>query len=109
MIAIGHRAVVTTRNSGADRVTVTDEDGVDTVTTVADGLEVEVLAWRPRRGGGTRYRILAKDVEGWIGAASLEAVKRAPAPPVAKVAPSAPPAAASRPKRAAAPKAKTKR
>src|SRR5439155_19735387 len=36
---------------GSGRVTLTDDAGTSAVATLADGIEVELLAWRPRHGG----------------------------------------------------------
>jgi hypothetical protein len=60
-------------------VTLTDDSGTNVLATVADGVEVEILAWLPRRGGDTRYRVTPTGggVEGWLGAASLQ-----PRPPL---------------------------
>jgi hypothetical protein len=54
-------------------VTLTDIEGTTPLATVADGLEVEILAWKPFGAGGIRYRVLSTKggVEGWLGAASL--------------------------------------
>lgn len=80
VFAVGCRAVVT---SGEDDVPVqlTGEDGHTAGDTLRDCVEVEIVAWRPRRAGGTLYRVRAIDgaTEGWLGAAQLRAL-----PPVAK-------------------------
>jgi hypothetical protein len=91
------------RGSGSG-VRLMDAAGTNAIATVADGAEVEILAWHPRRGGETRYRVVQTTggVEGWIGATSL---KPRPAPvaptPIRRVAPTPPP-------RAAAPAARVK-
>jgi len=89
VLAVGWRVVVTSRSNGSGRVMLTDDSGTSTLATVPDGVEVEILAWRPRRGGDTRYRVVPTNggVEGWLGAASLrtrqaEKVQRR-SPPVA--------------------------
>ena len=90
-LRVGSRVVVTCRGAGSGRLALTDDTGTTTVATVADGVEVEILAWRPRRGGETRYRVATTngEVEGWLGAASL----RPPQPPPAPNAVATPPVA----------------
>src|SRR5262249_35765564 len=95
ILAVGRRALVTCNGaSDRDRVTLTDEEGTSAIATLDDGIEVEILAWRPRRGGRTRYRVIATKggIEGWLGAANLRAI---PIPVLPK--PVAPTAAAPRP------------
>jgi hypothetical protein len=69
-------------------VTLTDDAGTEAVATVPEGVEVEILAWRPR-GGETRYRVSCATggVEGWLGVGSLE---RTEPPPARRVVPPAP-------------------
>jgi len=64
-------------------VTLTDSDGTTPLATVADGAEVEIVAWQPRGAGGTRYRIKATSggMQGWLAAANLRARPRPPEPP----------------------------
>jgi hypothetical protein len=113
VLAVGWRVVVTCRNGGSDRVTLTDDSGTSALATVADGVEVEIVAWRPRRGGDTRYRVVSTKggVEGWLGAASLQPRQLPPSPKAAgTVAPSdrlvvptrTPPAESPRTRRSAA-------
>lgn len=82
VLAVGRRVLVTCAGGRATGVTLTDGDGATPVATIADGAEVEILAWRPRRGGGTCYRVLCRSggVEGWVGAAHLKAPVSVPAP-----------------------------
>ena len=91
VLGVGRRVVVTCRKNGSDRVTLTDENGTSALATVADGVEVEILAWRPRRGGDTRYRVVSTSggIEGWLGAASLKPREPALAPKIATAAPPA--------------------
>jgi hypothetical protein len=88
VLGVGWRVVVTCPSGASDRVTLMDEDGTNAVASVADGVEVEILAWRPRRAGGTRYRVVATKggVEGWLGAASLKPRQRPSAPAAQPVA-----------------------
>src|SRR5262245_49543062 len=91
VLGVGWRVLVRCRNGGSDRVTLTDETGTSALSTVADGSEVEILAWRPHRGGDTRYRVVSTrgGVEGWLGGASLRA--RPPSPSLTVAPPAAPP------------------
>ena len=106
-LSVGSRVLVAARG-GSDRgVALTDDGGTSVVATLPDGTEVEVLAWRPRRGGDTRYLVAPRGgPEGWLGASCLRArpvpvaPKRIEAPPASK--PAAPPAASARPRRAPA-------
>ena len=97
------RAIVRSHGEGLGRVSLTDEDGTASLGNLADGVEVEVTAWRPRRGMGALYRVRPSrgGTEGWIGAVNLEAV------PVPRERP-APQAPAAAP-RAKAPASKAKR
>jgi len=48
---------------------------------LADGIEVEVLAWRPRGARDTRYRVRAADgADGWLPADNLR-TSLVPLPP----------------------------
>ena len=90
VLGVGWRVIVRSQ-SGGDRVTLTDDSGEGALATVADGAEVEILAWRPHRGGDSRYRVVATggEVEGWLDGASLRARPPAPSPKAATaVAPS---------------------
>jgi len=103
IIAIGQHAFVHCRTGTAQSVVLGDASGkVMSSTSLADGVEVEVLAWRPRGPTDTRYRVRAiggDRADGWLFAQSLrrtlippvEAVASLPAPPdVARPARSAP-------------------
>jgi len=106
-LSVGSRVLVAARG-GSDRgVSLTDDSGTSIVATVPDGTEVEVLAWRPRRGGDTRYLVAPRGgPEGWLGASCLRPrpvaipPKRVEPTPASK--PAAPPAASARPRRAPA-------
>jgi hypothetical protein len=52
------------------------------VATVAHGVEVEILAWQPRRAADPRYRVrTTKDgLEGWLEAANLKPIELPPPP-----------------------------
>ena len=106
-LSVGSRVLVAARSGGDRGVALTDDAGTSVVATVPDGTEVEVLAWRPRRGGDTRYLVAPSGgPEGWLGASCLRprpvAVppKRVGVVPASK--PAAPPAASARPRRGSA-------
>ena len=107
VLAVGMRAIVRTHGEGLGRVSLTDEDGTASLGNLADGVQVEVTAWRPRRGMGALYRVrpVQGGTEGWMSTSNLEAVpvpRERPAPQ--KPAPAAAPRA-----KAPAPKAKRTR
>ena len=93
VLSVGRRVFLNCPKGDHRRVTLMDDAGQNTRHSLADGVEVEILAWRPRAPGGARYRVLVMGgdrVEGWLGAADLR-----PAPvPTAAV--PAQPTAASR-------------
>ena len=62
-------------------VALTDDEG-KSASWLTDGAEVEILAWRPRGGSGTRYRVQSTldHAEGWLAAEELRA-SRDPALP----------------------------
>jgi hypothetical protein len=70
-------------------VTLTDAAGADALTRLADGTEVEILAWRPRGSDGTRYCVRAthNGLVGWLPVDNLRNTRAAV--PVAAEAPSA--------------------
>ena len=72
VLAIGQRARVVCPSGRVHRVMLTDDLGV-TLASLSEGVEVEIVAWRPRGPNGTRYRVRsgANGLEGWLGAASL--------------------------------------
>lgn len=72
-LGVGSRAHVMCSAGESAGVTLTDDSGTSVLTTVADGAEVEILAWRPRRGADTRYRVVSTGggIEGWLGAKNL--------------------------------------
>ncbi len=82
VLGVGSRAVVASPGAGSGRVTLTDDSGANALATVADGVEVEITAWRPRRGSNALYRVVSTTggVEGWLGAESLKP-RVLPAPP----------------------------
>jgi hypothetical protein len=107
VLAIGGSAIIRSRDAKLRRVSLTNDDGTTVLTTVGEGIGVEITAWLPRRSAGALYRVrttTGEKQEGWVSAASLEPVvlPRArkpvqPAPPPAK------PVRVRAPRRAAAP------
>jgi len=86
---VGRRVYVNCRG----RVALTEDDGRASATSLADGAEVEIVAWRPG-GAGTRYRVRASEGhEGWLAADALRqtALAGAAEPTVAAKPPAAPP------------------
>ena len=73
VLAVGHRVLVTGASQPPGRVTLTDDNGDMALATLADGVEVEILAWKPRGSAGTRYRVkcTADRTEGWLSGTSL--------------------------------------
>jgi hypothetical protein len=64
---------------------------------VTDGVEVVVMAWRPRGSAGTRYRVRGDDgADGWLHAANLRTTLAAPPPALEPVDRGAVPAPAPR-------------
>ena len=86
VMAVGQRVFIDVAGNRSGSVILADESGkVLSTVHLADGFEVEVVAWRPR-GGDTRYRIRTpQGVDGWLPASNLRpAVVTPPAsePPV---------------------------
>jgi hypothetical protein len=93
VIAVGQRVFVDSTRERSGSVTLADVTGkVFSTVHLADGIEVEVLAWRPGGAGDTRYRVRGPDgADGWLPAQNLrkalvplpppEPEPSAPAPP----------------------------
>jgi hypothetical protein len=87
VLAVGQRVFV---NCGASRnasVALGDESGkVLSAVHLADGVEVEVIAWRPRGATDTRYRVRrpSDGADGWLACINL---RSALVPPPAAVQP----------------------
>src|SRR4051812_42791119 len=73
VIAIGQRAFVNSAGSRSGSVALADVSGkIVSNVHLADGAEVQVVAWRPRGSNETRYRVQAPDgVDGWLPAENL--------------------------------------
>jgi len=72
VLAVGHRVHVARSEGGPVRVALTDDAGAKPLGSLADGNQVEILAWQPR-GAGTRYRVRSLDdgLEGWLAVGNL--------------------------------------
>ena len=97
VLAVGRRVYVARSEDGPAGVPLTDYAGANALATLADGNEVEILAWRPG-GHGTRYRVRSTPdgLEGWLGVGNLRSARSAVSPtPTAPTAPTAPAAPAA--------------
>jgi hypothetical protein len=99
VFAVGRRVYVASEGDGLTHVALTDDAGADARTHLTDGTEVEILAWRPRKFDGTRYRVRVtrEGFEGWLAGDNLRST------PVAISAPMEPPAATASVPRAMGP------
>ena len=89
VFAVGRRVYVACAGDRLAHVALTDDAGADARSRLADGTEVEILAWRPRKFDGTRYRVRVtrEGFEGWLAGDNLRST------PVAISAPMERPAA----------------
>ena len=73
VFAVGRRVYVASEGDGLTHVALTDDAGADARTHLTDGTEVEILAWRPRKFDGTRYRVRVtrEGFEGWLAGDNL--------------------------------------
>ena len=73
VMAIGQRVFVDSAGSRSGSVALADVSGkIPSAVNLADGSEVEVVAWRPRGANETRYRVRAPHgVDGWLPAENL--------------------------------------
>jgi len=85
VFAVGRRVYVACAGDGLAHVALTDDGGADARSVLADGTEVEILAWRPRGSHGTRYRVrVTRDGrEGWLAVDNLRSTASAVSAPVA--------------------------
>ena len=88
--AVGQRVYVNRLGTGFVHVDLMNDEGTTTIASLADGLEVMVVAWKPRGSTGTRYRVRCTHdgVEGWLAAANLRRTRAVASPAL----PSGPPA-----------------
>jgi hypothetical protein len=77
VIAIGQRVFVNCPGNRSGAVFLADESGkVVSAVHLADGVEVEVVAWRPGGAHDTRYRVRTQSngADGWLPADNLRKV-----------------------------------
>ena len=88
VFAVGRRVYVACAGDGPAHVTLMDDVGAAR-TRLTDSTEVEILAWRPRKFDGTRYRVRVtrEGFEGWLAGDNSRST------PVASSAPMEPPPA----------------
>ena len=92
VLAIGQRVFVHCVWDRTGSVVLADDAGKLLRATLADGVEVEVVAWRPRGSAGTRYRVRAAGdgTDGWLHSSNLRTMLVPP--PVVEAEPGASPA-----------------
>jgi hypothetical protein len=85
VFAVGRRVYVACVGERLAHVALTDDGGADARTALADGSEVEILAWRPSGSRGIRYRVRATrdGREGWLAVENLRGTPSAVSAPVA--------------------------
>jgi hypothetical protein len=73
VFAVGRRVSVVGSGTYSRHVALTDESSASTLANLAEGTEVEILAWRTSGLRGTRYRVRSVEtgVDGWVPVASL--------------------------------------
>jgi len=78
VLPVGRRMFVNAANDPSHGLVLTDDVGRTGTQRLADGAEVEILAWRPRGGSATRYRVhsISADAEGWVGAEDLRPARQ---------------------------------
>jgi hypothetical protein len=83
VIAVGQRVLVNSAGNRSGSVTLADVSGkVLSAVHLADGIEVEVIAWRPQGASDTRYRVRAPHgADGWLPAENLRTALVPPPPP----------------------------
>jgi hypothetical protein len=84
VFAVGRRVYVACAGDRLAHVALTDDADADALTRLADGTEVESLAWRPRGSHGTRYRVRStcNGLEGWLAVDNLRSTPFAVAAPI---------------------------
>lgn len=83
VLAVGQRVFVHSLDVPMRPVALGDESGkLFSGEHVTDGLEVEVMAWRPRGPSDTRYRVRTPNgIDGWLAAGNLRKSLVPPPPP----------------------------
>ena len=77
VIAVGQRVFVNCSSNPSGSVALANQNGkVLPGMHLADGVEVEVVAWRPRVAGDAHYRVRAPSsgADGWLPAGNLRRV-----------------------------------
>jgi hypothetical protein len=84
VFAVGRRVYVACAGDRLAHVALTDDAGADARTLLADGTEVEILAWRPRGSHGTRNRVRStrNGLEGWLAVDNLRSTAFAVSAPI---------------------------
>src|SRR5262245_52080874 len=79
VLAVGRRVFVNCAGDRQGSGTLMDENDHVPQGRLADGIEVVVMAWRPRGSAGTRYRVQGADgADGWLHAVNLRTTLAAP-------------------------------
>jgi hypothetical protein len=76
-IAVGQRVFVNCPEGRSGSVVLVDATGkIFSAVQLADGAEVEIVAWRPRVSGDAHYRVRASSsgADGWLPATNLRKV-----------------------------------
>ena len=84
VFAVGRQAYVNCSQGLDGGVALTDDANANVVATVPDGTPVEILAWRPRGSGATRYHVRSagNGLEGWIAVGNLRSARSAVSPAI---------------------------
>jgi hypothetical protein len=82
VFAVGRRVYVACSRQHSPQVALKDDAGRVARSSLSDGTEVEILAWRPRGFGETRYRVRSTGtgLEGWLAVENLRTTQAAVAP-----------------------------
>jgi hypothetical protein len=84
VFAVGQRVFVNCPGASPGWVALEDDSGkVHSSVHLTDGVEVEVIAWRPRGPTDTRYRVRRRSdgADGWLSCGNLRtALEPTPAP-----------------------------
>jgi len=82
VFAVGCRVYVACSRQHPPQVALKDDAGNVARSSLSDGTEVEILAWRPRGFGETRYRVRSTGtgLEGWLAVENLRTTQAAVAP-----------------------------
>lgn len=93
VIAVGQRVFVNCPGNRSGSVVLMDQSGkVSSNINLADGVEVEVVAWKPGVAGDAHYRVRAPSdaADGWLSVANLRTALvplPAPEPPAVQATP----------------------